>query len=263
MFPLHDNIQSRTVPYVTYAIISICVVVFAIQFSAGPQADVIVERWGMVPGRLLTEDLQEAKLIVSRAAVVATPFGNQVVEARRPVYPAAISDWFTLLSCMFLHGGLMHIVGNLWFLHVFGNNVEDRFGHVGYALMYLAAGLAASVTHLYSDPNSLIPTIGASGAIAGVMGAYIVLYPKAVVEAIIPLPFFFGTFSIPAPIFLGIWFAIQVYQGASSDSSTGGVAWWAHVGGFVAGVLWAGAVLLLKFNQQPQLERPVARSLWS
>jgi membrane associated rhomboid family serine protease len=263
MFPLHDNIQPQSFPYVTYGIIAACSAAFLVQMWAGPSGDVLVERWGMVPARLLTESSKEAKLVVNRAAIVSTPFGQQVVEVARPIYPAAVSDWLTLFTCMFLHGGLMHIAGNMWFLHIFGDNVEDRFGHVGYAVMYLAAGVAAAATHLFSDPGSLIPTIGASGAIAGVMGAYIVLYPKAVVEAIIPLPIIFGSFSVPAPIFLGIWFAIQVFQGASSSSSSGGVAWWAHVGGFVAGVIWAGVVLLLQFNPTQQHERPVARRLWS
>lgn len=262
MFPLHDSMQSRTTPYITFGIIIICVICFALQYAAGTTGDALVERWGLVPGRLLTEDSKEEKLMVNRSTVIATPYGDQMIQSQRPVFPAAVSDWFTLISCMFLHGGVMHLAGNMWFLHIFGDNVEDRLGHVGYALMYLTAGLAAGATHLFSDPRSLIPTIGASGAIAGVMGAYIVLHPKAVVEAIIPLPFVFGSFLVPAPVFLGIWFAIQIFQGASSDRSSG-VAWWAHVGGFVAGVVWAVMVRAIHYNHRPLVERHVARRLWS
>ena len=125
----------------------------------------------------------------------------------------------------------------MWFLHIFGDNVEDRIGHVGYLIFYLAAGIAASLTHLFTNMSSPIPTIGASGAIAGVMGAYLFMYPRAMVLSVIPIFVFLQTIVLPAPIFLGIWFAMQFFQGVSTITSapTSGVAWWAHIGGFVVG----------------------------
>ncbi|MSR59916.1 MAG: rhomboid family intramembrane serine protease [Planctomycetaceae bacterium] len=130
-------------------------------------------------------------------------------------------------------------VGNMWFLHIFGDNVEDRFGHVGYALFYLASGILASGTHLLSAPQSTVPTIGASGAIAGIMGAYLVLYPRAKVVTILPIFVFIQTIVVPAPLFLGFWFLLQIYEGTTSGSGGAGVAWWAHIGGFAVGMITA------------------------
>ncbi len=196
----------------------------------------------MIPARVMADEMQERDLTIQRAELIQTPIGIQQRLSEQPMPKAPLSDWATLITCMFLHGGLMHFAGNMWFLHIFGDNVEDRFGHLLYTLMYLCAGVIAGLTHLISDPASTIPTIGASGAIAGVMGAYILLYPRSVVETLIPLPIIFTTISVPAPIFLGIWFAMQVFQGANSDASGGGVAWWAHVGGFLAGLIAAVAL---------------------
>jgi membrane associated rhomboid family serine protease len=145
----------------------------------------------------------------------------------------------------------MHFAGNMWFLHIFGDNVEDRVGHFLYACLYIGSGLIAGIAHLVSNPASAIPTIGASGAIAGVMGAYILLYPKAVVETIIPLPIVFTTFAVPAPVFLGIWFLMQLFNGASDSGTSGGVAWWAHVGGFVAGLVAAGLLMVTRIATPP------------
>jgi membrane associated rhomboid family serine protease len=149
---------------------------------------------------------------------------------------------FTLLTCVFLHGGWLHFLGNMWFLHIFGDNVEDRFGHVGFLIFYLVGGVAASAIHLLSEPGSTVPTIGASGAIAAVMGAYFVWYPHALIKTLIPIFFFFTIAVVPAALFLAIWFVLQFFQGAASISATKteGVAWWAHVGGFGAGYLIAG-----------------------
>src|SRR5262249_34301990 len=147
----------------------------------------------------------------------------------------AISPWWTLLTCMFLHGGWLHIIGNMWFLYIFGDNVEDRLGHFGYALFYLGSGVFASLTHLLTNASSTVPTLGASGAIAGVMGAYMVLYPHARVLTLIPIFYFIQILLLPAPLFLGIWFLIQAFQGTFAITSAkegAGVAWWAHIGGF-------------------------------
>jgi membrane associated rhomboid family serine protease len=238
MFPLRDNIPPRTIPWVNYSIIAICSLVFFVQYLSGPSGDRIVERWGLVPARLANAS---ESAFIPTAIIEATPMGDQVVMGTREVLPAAVPDWLTILTCMFLHGGLMHCFGNLWFLHIFGDNVEDRLGHWMYAAMYLAAGVIAGLTHFLSDMQSPIPTIGASGAIAGVMGAYMLLYPAARITAVIPMMVAFPMIVVPAPAFLGIWFAMQFVQGASAASSgqSGGVAWFAHIGGFVAGVLVA------------------------
>jgi membrane associated rhomboid family serine protease len=254
MFPLHDSIAPRTFPWVTYGIIALCSLAFLLQVAAGPDDNRIVEEWGMIPARVMADEVTKAELTIERPTLAHTPYGDQVVVQRAPMPSAAISDWVTLLTCMFLHGGLMHFAGNMWFLHIFGDNVEDRLGHAVYAALYVAAGLLAGLTHLISNPGSSIPTIGASGAIAGVMGAYILLYPKSVIETVIPLPLLFTTFPVPAPIFLGIWFLIQVFQGAYTPGTGGGVAWWAHVGGFVAGLAAAGVMLALHWASPPAQE---------
>ncbi len=242
MFPLHDSIAPRTFPWVTYTLIGLCTAAFAAQTAVGPNDNRIVEQYGMIPARVLADDSQERDLTIQRAEVIQTPYGMQQELVEQPMPRAGLSDWMTLITCMFLHGGFMHFAGNMWFLHIFGDNVEDRFGHFLYTVMYLCAGVVAGLTHLVSNPGSTVPTIGASGAIAGVMGAYILLYPRSMVETVIPLPMIFTTISVPAPIFLGIWFAMQVFQGASDDATGGGVAWWAHVGGFLAGLLAAVAL---------------------
>ncbi len=251
MFPLHDDILPRTFPWVTYMIIGLCTVAYVIQTQQGPDDTQFIETWGMIPARVMTDDVEESEMMVERPTIVQTNLGPQIVNQVRPLVPAAFSDWATLISCMFLHGGLMHFAGNMWFLHIFGDNVEDRFGHLLYATLYICAGVIAGLAHLISDPASLIPTIGASGAIAGVMGAYILLYPKAMVETIIPLPILFTSFAVPAPIFLGIWFLMQLFQGASADTTSGGVAWWAHIGGFVAGMAAAGFLMITHLANPP------------
>lgn len=232
MIPLHDNIPSRTTPFVNYAIIGITSVVFFIQLTT-PEEAKLVERYGMIPARVVHPD-QPVKV----NQYERTPDGKLKVVSERDAAPAGVPAWLTLVTCVFLHGGWMHFLGNMWFLYIFGDNVEDCFGHGKYALFYLGWGVAASAMHLVTAPGSTIPTIGASGAIAGVMGAYFLLYPHAKVMAIIPLFILFYTVVLPAPVFLGVWFLIQLFQGTVSISGTevAGVAWWAHIGGFVAGL---------------------------
>ncbi len=149
--------------------------------------------------------------------------------------------YLPFLTSMFLHGGFMHFLGNMWFLWLFGDNVEDRIGHAKFLLFYVLCGLAAGATHLALNPHSAVPTIGASGAIAGVMGAYAITFPRAQVLTLIPLGFFMRTMLLPAWVFLGFWFVIQFFYGALAAAATHGqatgVAFWAHVGGFVAGIL--------------------------
>lgn len=188
----------------------------------------------MVPARVLDPD-KEIELPI--AEVVRTSRGLQLRETTRPMAPSWVPSWLTLLTCILLHGGWLHLIGNMWILFIFGDNVEDRLGHGRYLLFYVGCGLVASLAHFAAGPASIVPTIGASGSIAGVMGAYFIMYPRAKVLTLVPLFVVFYTVVLPAPIFLGVWFAIQLYQGTFSITSTGGgVAWWAHIGGFVAGL---------------------------
>lgn len=255
MIPLRDNIPSRTVPVVNYTMIALCAIVFLGQLA--DQADgeaALVERLGMIPARVFHPD---EPIVKRERLAVMNDFGQlvQVVERDRELAAPQFNVWLTLLTCIFLHGGWMHFLGNVWFLFIFGDNVEDRIGHVGYLLFYLFSGAAASLAHLLSDPSSQVPTIGASGAIAGVMGAYFLLYPRANVVALIPILFILQIVVLPAPIFLGIWFLLQFSQGLSSIGSlqTSGVAWWAHIGGFVIGFLVA-ALLRAVGETSPPVE---------
>lgn len=238
MIPLRDNIQSRTTPLVNYVIIGICSFAFLVQLGSGDGGTRIVEQYGMVPLRLTDP---EARPMVRRPVRVRTERGIEEAVIVHELAPTPIPPWLTMVTCMFLHGGWMHFLGNMWFLYIFGDNVEDRLGHVGFLLTYLGTGVAAGMAHYATDAQSVVPTIGASGAIAGVMGAYAWLYPHARVQAVVPLFVIIQVFILPAPVFLGIWFAIQTLSGISAAASgqAGGIAWWAHIGGFVAGAIVA------------------------
>jgi membrane associated rhomboid family serine protease len=235
VIPLRDSIPASRTPVVTYAMLGLCALVFAAQL-ADPQG-LLLERLGMVPARVLD------------------PGGEHVVRGiGRPhlLLPALVPDWLTLVTCTFLHGDVLHFAGNMLFLWIFGDNVEDRFGRVPFLCFYLVCGAAASASHLLSAPGSTIPTIGASGAIAGVMGAYMLLYPRSRVEMLV----FFGfvyVIVLPAPFFLGYWFVLQLVQGSMTVGieGGGGVAWWAHIGGFVLGAATA-AVLRLTERLRPE-----------
>jgi membrane associated rhomboid family serine protease len=251
MIPLRDNIPSRTFPFVNYGLIAICTIVFLGQVMTGGPGDIgLIEEYGMIPARVTDPD---RPISIPEYKRVQTPRGIAIVEDERPAAPSAVAPLLTLLTCVFLHGGWMHFLGNMWFLHIFGDNVEDRFGHVGYLLFYLLAGLAASFVHLASDPSSPIPTIGASGAIAGVMGGYMLLYPKSQVLTIIPIVIFLQIITVPAPVFLGIWFVLQFFQGTFGAAE--GVAWWAHIGGFAFGAIVAWVLNKTHFARPPVQER--------
>jgi len=217
LFPIRDTIPSRRTPFVTWALVLINAAVFAYELSLhDPGIERLFREHALIPARLsqLTR-------------------GGALLED-----PGAV---LTLVTSMFLHGGWLHVIGNLWTLLIFGDNVEDRMGPLRYLAFYLVCGVAAGVTHVSFDPGSLVPTIGASGAIAGVMGAYFLLYPRARVITIVPI-FFYPLFvEIPAVVYLGFWFASQVFSGTLSVSEgpqeAGGVAFLAHVGGFLAGLL--------------------------
>lgn len=237
MIPLRDNIPSRSTPFVNYTIIALTALVFFFQLGEEPGESQLVEQYGMIPARVTNpgEPVQVMDL-----EPVRTPRGIAYRKVERPAMEAAVPAWLTLFTCIFLHGGWLHFLGNMWFLFIFGDNVEDRFGHTGFVIFYLLTGAAASLSHLVSAPGSSVPTIGASGAIAGVMGAYMYLYPHAKVLTLVPIFIFIQIIVLPAPIYLGIWFAIQFFQGAFAITAEAtGVAWWAHIGGFAVGLIAA------------------------
>jgi len=212
MIPLRDNIPSRTVPFVTYALIGANVLAFLFELSMGQDLGRFLYIYGVVPQKAAYITFQAPQLL-----------------------PFAIIPFFTSI---FLHGGWMHLLGNLLYLYIFGDNVESALGHFRYLIFYLLSGVAASLVHILFNSGSDIPTVGASGAIAGVLGAYFLLFPKARVVTIVPIFFFIQIVEIPALLFLGIWFLIQFLSGSvtlGSGAATG-VAWWAHIGGFAVGV---------------------------
>lgn len=239
MLPLRDSIPSRTVPVVNYVVIALCALVFFFQAQEPPEGPSLAEQYGMIPARVRNPQA-EVNIPVARE-VVQGPRGIEEIIHTRPAVAAPIPPIWTMLTCIFLHGGFMHLLGNTWFLFIFGDNVEDRFGHIGYAVFYTVCGVAASAVHYLSAPGSAVPTVGASGAIAGVMGAYFVWYPRSHVQALVPIVFIMQIIVVPAPLFLGLWFLMQAFQGASTigGAEAGGVAWWAHIGGFVVGAALA------------------------
>jgi membrane associated rhomboid family serine protease len=241
MIPLKDNIRPQRRPIVNYALIAVTALVFLFQMGQDEQSGHgIITSFGMIPKRVVDP---QAPLYVD--AIKTTRTGFQV-RTKVELEPGPIHPWLTILTCIFLHGGWMHFLGNMWFLYIFGDNVEDRLGRPGYLIFYLATGAAASLSQLAVSPSSTIPTVGASGAIAGVMGGYLLLFPRATVLTLIPFVFL-HIINVSAWVFLFVWFGFQFFQGslsfASMDSNDGGVAWWAHIGGFVAG---AAAIVALR-----------------
>ncbi|HWH72367.1 MAG TPA: rhomboid family intramembrane serine protease [Candidatus Sulfotelmatobacter sp.] len=213
MIPLRDDIPASRFPAVTLGLIIVNGLVFLYELALGHHLEDFLLNFGVIPARYTRPEV---------AQFFSLP-----------------EQLFAFLSSMFLHGGWIHFLGNMWTLWIFGDNVEDRLGRARFVGLYLASGLAAALLHILTNPGSLVPTIGASGAIAGVMGAYFRFYPHARVETLIP-PFFLGpTFVLPAVLFLGWWFFLQFFNGALSLGARGqgfaGVAWWAHVGGFLFG----------------------------
>lgn len=253
MIPIRDNIPTRTPAIINYLVIGVCTLVFLAQQADPPEGPSLIEKFGMIPARM--QDPQARVEIPVGVELVMTPQGPAQQTVRREAAPAPVPPILTLLTCIFLHGGWLHFLGNMWFLHIFGDNVEDRFGHFDYLLFYLVCGVVASGVHYLSNPSSAIPTIGASGAIAGVMGAYFIWYPRAQVQAVIPIFILLYMVVLPAPIFLGIWFLMQLLSGAAASGEAGGVAWWAHVGGFAAGVVIAVVMNKLHMLRPANLER--------
>jgi len=218
MIPLRDDNPITITPVVTWALIAVNVLVFFYQVSLGPNAG--------------------QRFVFQFGAIPAVIVGERDLPAGLAVVPSEMS----LFTSMFLHGGWMHLIGNMWFLWIFGNNIEEAMGHVRFIVFYVLCGFLASASHIFAYPDSVIPTIGASGAIAGALGAYIMLYPRARVWTLIFLFFFIRLMYIPAWVVLGGWVFLQFLNGsmAAGTQNSGGIAFWAHVGGFIAGVLLVG-----------------------
>lgn len=226
MFPYRDDNPTFRTPVVTIGLIAANLAVWAlVQGLGAPEAlGMAVCRYGLIPGEYLRIAPEGYTFPV--APGMACTINNQPV-------------WFTPLSSMFLHGGWMHLLGNMWFLWLFGNNVEDSMGRGRYLAFYLLCGLAAAAAQVVSEPASPVPMVGASGAISGVMGAYVVLYPYVRIHMLVVLVIFFTTISVPAWLMLGYWFLLQLLSGAAGQmvGARGGTAFWAHAGGFAAGAL--------------------------
>jgi len=208
MIPIRDQIPSRSYPAVTHGIIGLNVLVFLYQVMQGENIERFIATYGLVPARFASPELSLGELA------------------------------FTLVSFMFLHGGILHLIGNMWSLYIFGDNVEDRMGTTRFLAFYLLCGWASGFAHLWSNWGSPVPTIGASGAIAGVMGAYFILFPGARIITLIPIVFIPYFVEIPAVVFLGLWLLFQFfYASLPGPEGGGGIAWWAHIGGFVFGMI--------------------------
>ena len=220
MIPLRDTVASETVPVVTRVLIAANVIVFLYQIELGAHGEAFLRTYGLVPRRVHLD------------------------------HPASLGPLFT---SMFLHGGWMHLLGNMLYLHIFGDNVEDRLGHVRYLVLYLIGGLIAGVAQVVINPHSALPMVGASGAIAGVTGAYFLFFPRARIVTLVPIFVFLQVIELPAVFFLLVWFVFQLLLGVGSlgVESAGGVAFWAHIGGFLAGMA-LGPILA----PRPRMVRP-------
>jgi rhomboid family protein len=230
--PLNDHIRRQTFWFSTLALIVANAVVFAFELSLGSHINQLVFFFGLIPARYTTTH-----------GIIITNLAGFLV----PVF-----------TSMFIHGGWLHLIGNMLFLFVFGRSIEDRYGHARFLAIYFLSGFGAAVTHIIFNAGSRVPTIGASGAIAGILGAYLISFPTARITTLIPLFFFFWTVQLPALLVLLYWFLIQFVAGfqmlAIESATHGGVAWWAHVGGFLLGMILA---LIL-----PKRQRPRAVATW-
>lgn len=251
MIPIHDNVRSRTFPFVNVTLIAINVAVFFYelwlaqdQIAPGlTELDRFIFDWGNIPACAF-DALGWDQSLSARATQLCA-------QQPQPV--------LSVFTAMFIHGGWLHLIGNMLFLFIFGDNVEDSMGHVLYAIFYLLVGVIAAAAHGLIGQDDLVPAIGASGAIAGVMGAYIVLFPRATVAVIIPI-FFFIPFPLPAFLLIGVWFLFQVFTGVAglgveAVGASGGVAYFAHVGGFVAGAILVNLFAVHRGRSRPTRPR--------
>jgi len=226
LIPLKDDNPTYRTPIVTYSIIAICVIVFILEITSS--------------------SYNNGRLFYSYGLIPAVFTG----QATLPDEIAGLPSELTLLSSMFMHGGFMHLIGNMLYMWIFADNIEDEIGPVRFIIFYVLAGIAAALTQVYLNTSSTIPMIGASGAIGGVLGAYIVNHPKAKVLVLIPLGFFSQIIKIPALYVLGFWFVLQFINSSLSSSTGGGVAYGAHIGGFIFGV-----ITILFFNKKSTVQK--------
>ena len=246
MFPYRDDNPTLATPAVTYLLIGLNVAAWVLVQGMGaePYLSKSVCELGLIPGEFLGR-------LPTGYSVPMSDTMACVMDERQ--------EWFAPLTSMFLHGGWLHLIGNMWFLWVFGNNVEDSMGRIRYIFFYILCGLAAAALQVLLMPASPIPMIGASGAISGVMGAYVLLYPRVIVHMLVVLVVFVTRIRVPAFLMLGYWFLLQLVGGAAtSGSEEGGVAFWAHVGGFLAG---AALVSLFKDSELVARHRALARTM--
>ncbi len=222
MIPIRDTIESKNYPLVNSILIGSNIFFYIIQMAQGPGLDKFIFTYGLVPARYTIPEIG--------------------------AYFTTGQQFTAFFSFMFIHGSFWHLLGNMWTLYIFGDNIEDRMGPLRYLIFYILCGLASGISHLFLNWHSEIPTIGASGAIAGVMGAYFLLYPRSKILTLIPIIFIPYFVELPAFFFLGIWFMIQFISAAGTPGHAGGVAWWAHIGGFLFGMLF-----LKMFDRVPKL----------
>jgi len=275
MIPLRDMLPSRRFPAVTVSLIVLNLLVFLYQGYLGMQAP-YREDWTQEQAAWIVESLEPTPIF---SPYYPYSTGQRILSTRPATYEIARDDWFqaqfalipgelltgqdlpptipipvwlTLLTSMFLHGGILHVLGNMLYLWIFGDNVEDAMGPARFLLFYVSCGVVAALAQMAIDPSSSVPMVGASGAIAGVLGAYLMLYPRARVVTLVPLFFFLRLIAVPAVLLLGFWFLWQIIAGVGAIGSSGGVAFFAHIGGFLAG-------LLLVF---PLRRRGVPVTLW-
>jgi rhomboid family protein len=236
MFPYRDDNPTLSTPIATLLLIGVNVVVWVLVQGMGsePNLSRSVCELGLIPGEFFGRLPEGLSIPMSQSTVC-------VITGER--------SWFTPLTSMFLHGGWFHLIGNMWFLWVFGNNVEDSMGHFRYLAFYILCGLAAAAAQTWINPSSAVPMVGASGAISGVMGAYVILYPRVRVHMLVILGIFITRIVVPAYLMLGYWFLLQLIGGGLAQGE-GGVAFWAHAGGFVA-----GAVLIHLFRDPELVEK--------
>jgi membrane associated rhomboid family serine protease len=232
VIPLRDTIRSQSAPLVTVGLIVLNVLIFLHEVALGPLLPRFVHAYGLVPSRF----------------VYWTELGGD------PLDPAR---FLPLLTSMFWHGGFLHLAGNMLYLWIFGDNIEDRLGHVRFLFFYLLSGVCAALVQVFFDPRSTLPTVGASGAIAGVLGAYLVTFPRSRVLAFVPIFFLPWLVEVPAVVYLALWFLLQLGSAVLSTASpshanTGGIAFWAHAGGFVAGIV---LVKLMQPRAAPRVQR--------
>lgn len=237
MFPIRDDNPRVLIPFVTYGIVALNVAawIFLQGMGTEPVLSSSVCQYGLIPADVL--QLAPAGTRLQMGETTWCQLGDA-------------SGWPTLFSSMFMHGSWLHLIGNMWFMWIFADNVESSMGHLRFAIFYLLCGLGAAGLQMAAHPASTIPMVGASGAIGGVMGAYIMLYPRVNVHLLLILGFFITTVAVPAVFMLGYWFLLQLLSGISTSAEGGGVAFWAHVGGFIA-----GAVLIFVFRNKQLLAR--------